>query len=153
MQAYELIEFFDEDLFMPDIQATTKEGVLEELIQPLVKNHCITSRGVVLEILKKRETLGSTGLGKGIAIPHCRTLAVTCLHIVGGISQKGIAFQAVDKKKVYLFFLIVSPPQDTSNAYLPVLGKIVEIVRDTKTRKALLKVRDYESFINVIQGG
>ena len=81
------------------------------------------------------------------------TLAVTDLHITVGISREGIDFEAVDRKKVYVFFLIIAPPHDEFNRYLPLLGKIVELVRDGKKRKALLKAEDFESFKKVIQGG
>ena len=153
MNVSELMSFFNESLYVPDIKAKEKKNVLKELIQPLVKINRVASPGLVLETLMRRETLGSTGLGKGVAVPHCRTLAVRDINVVVGLSEKGVEYQAVDKKKVQLFFLIIAPPQEDKNLYLPLLGKIVEMVRDGKTRKALLKSSDYATFLDVIQGG
>jgi len=153
MKLSELSSFFDESLFIPEMKAKDKKSALKELIQPLMKNNKIASPGLVFETLMKRETLGSTGLGKGVAVPHCRTLAVTEVNVVVGFSDKGIDFEAIDKKKVHIFFLIIAPPQEDKNLYLPFLGKVVELVRDTKTRKALLKINDYSAFLEIIQGG
>lgn len=153
MNGSDLISFFDESLFIPEIKAKEKKSALKELIQPLVKNNFITSPGLVFETLMKRETLGSTGLGKGVAVPHCRTLAVKEVHVVVGLSAKGVDYQAVDKKKVHIFFLILAPPQEDKNLYLPFLGQIVEMVRDGKKRKALLKSNDFNTFLDAIQGG
>jgi len=147
-----LAGFFRHEFFLPELVSETKEEVLEELIQPLIDDGKIKSRSLVLETLNKRETLGSTGIGKGVAIPHCRTLAISGVQIVAGISKKGIHYDAIDKKKVHLFFLIIAPPQEDSNLYLPILGKIVEIMRNSRVRRSLMKVKDFSSFLDIIQG-
>src|SRR2546430_4370436 len=71
-------------------------------------------------MLKRRETLGSTGIGQNIAIPHCRALAVNRLRVAFGRKLDGIDFNAIDGKPVHYFFLIVAPPLEVSNQYLPV---------------------------------
>lgn len=151
MNISELISFYRKDFFIPELKSTNKENVLEELVQPLYISKMVKSKGLVLETLRKRETLGSTGIGKGVAIPHCRTLAVSQVYLVIGLSMKGIDYKAVDKKKVHLFNLILAPPHDEANNYLRILGKICELVRDNKIRRQLLKVKDYASFISVIE--
>ncbi len=153
MNSTELADLFRKGFFIPDLVSDSKAKVLEEMVQVLVDAGKVKSKSLVLETLKKRETLGSTGIGKGVAIPHSRTLAVSRIHIVVGISRKGINYDAVDKKKVHLFFLILAPPQEDVNRYLPVLGKIVELMRDSKIRRSLMKSKDFSSFLNVIQGG
>ena len=153
MNSTELSGLFKEEFFLPDLIPSSKEEILEELVQPLVDAGRIKSKDLVLETLIKRETLGSTSIGKEVAIPHCRTLAASSVHIVAGISRKGVNFKAIDKKKVHLFFLIIAPPYEKSNLYLPILGKIVEMVHDAKIRKMLLKAKDFRSFIEIIQGG
>ena len=153
MQANQLVRFFNEQFFIPDLQAGNREEALNVLVQPLVDSGQVRNKDLVLEILNKRETLGSTGIGKGIAIPHCRTLVTSDIHIVIGISAAGIPYNAVDNKNVHIFFLIIAPPMDKSNLYLPILGKIVETVRDAKTRKTLLKASDFSTFLQIMQGG
>lgn len=150
MSIISLVDYFKEEFFIPELVKTSKEKIIEELLQPLVDASIVKNKNLVLDTLLKRETLGSTGIGKGIAIPHCRTLAVSDLNIVVGISSKGVDFQATDRKRVYLFFLIIAPPKEEENKYLPVLGKIVEIVQNSKVRRSLMKVKDYTSLIKII---
>jgi mannitol/fructose-specific phosphotransferase system IIA component (Ntr-type) len=153
MKITELNKYLNNGLFLPDLKADSKPSVMEELVQRLVDNNFVKSKGLVLDTLSKRETLGSTGIGKGVAVPHCRTLAVSDVYIVVGISRKGVDFDASDKKKVNLFFLIVAPPLDGHNLYLPILGKVVEMVRDAKLRQAMISADNYSSFIKIFQGG
>ncbi len=145
-----LLKFFHEKLFIPSLKSKTQEDVLKEMIKPLIKLDLIKNENILYQTLIKRETLGSTGIGKSIAIPHCRTLTVSDINIVFGLSKKGISFNAIDNKDVKIFFLIVAPPHDKNNQYLPLLGKIVEIVKDSKMHKALLKVENFNSLINII---
>ena len=150
MNGNAFLSLFKENYFITDLKGTGKESVLEALLAPLKADHLLNQPELLLETLKKRETLGSTGIGKQIAIPHCRTLTVSELLIVIGYSKNGVDWQAIDKKPVHLFFLIIAPPQEKQNIYLPVLGKICELVRDNKLRKNLLKTDNYQDFIRLI---
>ena len=101
----ELKKHFDKNLFLADLQSDTKKQVLEELLDLFVSNGYIKDREVVLEMLHQRETLGSTGIGNAIAIPHGRTTAAADVIIAFGRSSKGIKFDAIDKKPVHLIFI------------------------------------------------
>ena len=116
-------------------------------------NHLTTGRkakGILLETLKKREELGSTGVGKGIAIPHCRSLLVKDLHLVIGRSKKGVDFGALDGKQVHLFFLIVASPLEPSNQYLIVLGKVAQIAREITKDQRILEIDEKSEFIRFL---
>ncbi len=152
MNNSELAGLLRSDFFLSNLSANTKERVMDELVQPLVNMGVVKSKRLVLDTLSKRETLGSTGIGKGVAVPHCRTLAVSDVHVVIGVSRNGVDYDAVDQKKVNLFFLIVAPPHESSNLYLPVLGKIVELVRDGKMRKAMIGAVNFGAFIQIVKG-
>jgi PTS system nitrogen regulatory IIA component len=123
------------------------------LLQPLVDHKLIKSPKLVFETLLNREMLGSTGIGKQVAIPHCRTLAIPEISIVVGISKKGIDFNALDDQPVQLFFLILAPPLDESNQYLPILGKLCEMLKNTKFKDKLVKVESFENFIKLLTKG
>ncbi|MBN2417537.1 PTS sugar transporter subunit IIA [bacterium] len=153
MQNQLLLGYFREHLFVADIDADTTAGVLGQLVEPLLKNSLIKNKTIILETLQKREALGSTSIGRNIAVPHCRTLAVSEVIIVVGISPGGVDFNAPDGEPVNLFFLIVAPPQDTHNHYLPILGKIVEIVRNDDIRASLLQCGTYGEFIETLEEG
>ncbi len=146
-----LSEFFEEDLFIPELKATDKGGALKEMVEALVRANRIREGEILLETLRQREQLGSTGIGRGVAVPHGRTLAITRLAVVFARSSKGIAFEAMDDKPVHLLFLTVAPPQERSNLYLPVLGKIVEMVKSAKNRRRMLESADFDEVSEIIE--
>jgi nitrogen PTS system EIIA component len=145
-----LLDFFEEELFIPELKATTKDAALAEMVNRLTSTGRIKDDGILLEMLHQRESLGSTGIGRGVAVPHGRSLAIGRLTIVLGRSTAGIDFDAMDGKPVHLVFLTVAPPQERSNLYLPVLGKIVEVVKSARIRKMLLNAADYKQLSAII---
>lgn len=147
----QLSEFFEEDLFIPSLKAKTKEGVLEEMVGALVSAGRIQEGEILLQMLRQREHLGSTGIGRGVAVPHGRTLAISRLSVVFGRSEEGVEFEAMDGKPVHLVFLTVAPPQERSNLYLPVLGKIVEMVKSAKNRRRLLSAGDFDEVSEILE--
>ncbi len=83
----------------------------------------------VLRILEHRETMGSTGIGRGIAVPHCRTPMITALRVLYGRRPGGVPWDAIDGVPVEHFFLLMAPPIEVSNDYLPVLGQIARLAK------------------------
>ena len=134
----ELREFFSEDAIQLNIAGTTKDEVLKELIALLGLDE--KSQGMLFKMLKRRENLGSTGIGRGIAIPHCRSLVVSKLRVAFGRKRAGVDFKAIDEKPVHFFFLIVAPPLEVSNQYLPVLGKIAQFSKEPDVPARLLEI-------------
>jgi mannitol/fructose-specific phosphotransferase system IIA component (Ntr-type) len=104
----------------------------------------IKDKGIILEMLLNRESLGSTAIGKGVAFPHGRTLAVQELTLLFAKSAKGVDFDAVDKKPTNLFFLIIAPPQDKDNLYLQVLGQMVDLIKDETSRNKFLEAGAFD---------
>lgn len=153
MDNEDLIFYFNEQLFLPDLKATTKDGILKEIVDQFVNVKYLKHSDIVLEMLKKREVLGSTGIGKGIAIPHGRTTSVSDIMIAFGKAKTGIEYDSIDGKPVQLIFMIIAPPQDENNMYLPILGKMVEILSKSKNRNKLLEAETFEEFIEVISKG
>ena len=101
-----ILRYLDERFFLRDLRARTKDGVLKELAERLAKDPDVRDARLLLEMLKKRESLGTTAIGSGVAIPHGRTLAIPNIKLLFARSQKGIDFDAPDKEPVNLFFLI-----------------------------------------------
>ncbi len=131
----ELREFFSLDAVQLDLQGSTKDDILKELIGLLKLDE--KSDGMLFKMLKRRENLGSTGIGRGIAIPHCRSLVVNKLRVAFGRKPAGVDFKAMDDKPVHFFFLIVAPPLEVSNQYLPVLGKIAQFGKEADVPEKL----------------
>ncbi|OQX83028.1 hypothetical protein B6D60_11210 [candidate division KSB1 bacterium 4484_87] len=149
----ELITYFDEQLFLPDLKATSKDELFEEIVDQFVKIKYLKNREILLDMLRRREQLGSTGIGKNVAIPHGRTTSASDVMIAFGKSKQGIEYNSVDNKPVNLVFMIIAPPQDENNIYLPILGKMVEILNKSKTRSKLMEAETYEEFIDIILKG
>src|SRR5574340_1155607 len=99
----ELRQFFSEDGIKLNLEGGTKDDILKELIALLKLDE--KSDGMLYKMLKRRENLGSTGIGRGIAIPHCRSLVVNRLQLAYGYSPAGIAYDAVENQPVHHFFL------------------------------------------------
>jgi len=145
-----LRDFFEDNLFIPELKAKTKQEALSEMVTCLVETGRIRDGEILLEMLNQREKLGSTGIGRGIAVPHGRTLAIGRLTILLARSAEGIDFEAMDGKPVHLIFLTVAPPQDRSNLYLPVLGKIVELIKSSRVRKRLMAAETFDEISGII---
>lgn len=150
MKQTELQSYFSPDLFIPGLKASTRDGVLKEMAAWLESQKKIFRTELVYDLLHKREGLGSTGIGGGIAIPHCRTIAVEKLTVLCALKHDGVDFGAPDKKPVKIFFMVAAPPQDV--AYLVFLGKLVEVVNDKGLKRELFEVKTFEEFVHLIAG-
>ena len=145
----ELREFFTEDAINLDLQGSSKDEILKELIGLLGLDE--KAQGILFKMLKRRENLGSTGIGKGIAIPHCRSLVVNRLRVAFGRRNEGVDFKAIDDGAVQYFFLIVAPPLEVSNQYLPVLGKIAGFVKEADVPGRLSQVQTPREFLALLE--
>ena len=144
-----LREFFDTDVVALDLEGETKDEILKELIALLELDE--KSEGILFKMLKRRENLGSTGIGRGIAIPHCRSLVVNRLRIAFGRKKDGIDFNAIDDEPVHHLFLIVAPPLEVSNQYLPVLGKIAQFAKEEDVPDRLAALEDADEFLALLE--
>lgn len=131
-----------------NIESKKKADVLRELVSQIRKDK---ESDLLVSALCKREDLGSTGIGKGVAIPHGRSLVIDKLELVIGRSEGGVDFNAIDKKPVHLFFLIVAPPQDPGNQYLITLGRVAVVCQELLKRKLYEKPQSAEEFIELVK--
>ncbi len=145
----ELREFFTEDGIKLELEGETKDEILKELISLLGLDE--KSEGILFKMLKRRENLGSTGIGRGIAIPHCRSLVVNRLRLAFGRKRDGVEFKAIDDEPVHYFFLIVAPPLEVSNQYLPVLGKIAQFSKEPDVAGRLREINTPREFLALLE--
>lgn len=145
----ELREFFDKEAVDLDLKGETKDEILKELIGLLGLDE--KNESILFKMLKRRENLGSTGIGRGIAIPHCRSLVVNRLRVAYGRKKNGVDFDAIDQQPVHNFFLIVAPPLEVSNQYLPVLGKIAQFAKEPDVPERLEALSTPEEFLSLIE--
>jgi nitrogen PTS system EIIA component len=145
----ELREFFAEDAIKLELEADNKDDVLKELIALLGLDE--KSQGILYKMLKRRENLGSTGIGRGIAIPHCRSLVVNKLRVAFGRKPQGVDFKSIDDQPAQYFFLIVAPPLEVSNQYLPVLGKIAQFAKEADINGRLSDLQSPPEFLALLE--
>lgn len=143
-----LRDFFTTETVVLDLQAESKDELLQELVGALDLDE--KSEAILYKTIRRRENLGSTGIGKGIAIPHCRSLVVNRLRLVYGRKLSGVEFNAIDKTPVHHLFLIVAPPLEVSNQYLPVLGKIAQFAKDPEVPDRLLEIDTAKEFLDML---
>lgn len=145
----QLREFFGEEVIELELRGESKDDILKGLTALLKLGE--KSEAILVKMLKRRENLGSTGIGRGIAIPHCRSLVVDRLRVAFGRKPGGIDFRAIDGQPSRHFFLIVAPPLEVSNQYLPVLGKIAQFSKEPDVPERLDALRTPEEFLALLQ--
>ncbi|MDR0908996.1 MAG: PTS sugar transporter subunit IIA [Spirochaetaceae bacterium] len=123
----ELVEIFRPEFIRTELDAEDKDEVFEELTDCLCLGAHISDREGIIDALNERECKMSTGIRKGIAIPHGKTDLVDKVYGVLGISRKGVDYEALDGQPVHLFFMMVAPKQD-SEAHLRELKRLASVL-------------------------
>ncbi|MFH0763289.1 MAG: PTS sugar transporter subunit IIA [Candidatus Omnitrophota bacterium] len=147
------MEFLSKKAILTDIKATKKEDVIKELVEVLISAGEIEKRNrtKLIEALMSRESLGSTAIGQGIAIPHAKSDCVSKLIAAFGLSKKGVDFDSLDAEPAFIFFLLVAP-QDSAGPHLKALARISRLLRDKYFRDSLRACTDDKSIIKIISG-
>lgn len=135
-----IIDLIAPELIKVGLAAKDKPGVLRELLQILIDAGKVTDGDAILEALFKRESLQSTGLEAGVAVPHAKTNAVNSLTLAIGIAPDGIDFDAIDRQPSKLFFLMLAPP-DKSGPHIEALAEIARMCRSRAFISSLIAAR------------
>ncbi|MDD3642346.1 MAG: PTS sugar transporter subunit IIA [Candidatus Krumholzibacteria bacterium] len=133
-----------------DMEATDKREAIEELIELMAESCERCDADTILEAVLARERDGSTGLEKGVAIPHAKCDAVARLRIVVGVSHDGVDFESLDGKPSHLFFLLVAPTGE-SGPHVQAIAKIVKMIKLDRFRERLIKAKRPEDVIETIE--
>lgn len=138
-------EFIVVDSINPNLQATKKDDAIREMVRSLVKAGKLSEDDFdsVVRAILKREELGSTGIGRGIAVPHTKHPSVQGLVGTVAVSNKGVEFDSLDGEPVYVLFLLISPPNDPQN-HLRALELIARQLRNDTFCKFLKQARNSE---------
>ncbi|HAS79886.1 MAG TPA: PTS sugar transporter subunit IIA [Fusobacteriaceae bacterium] len=149
MNIAKITDYITLDMISLDLKAKNKKEALLELSELLGTSDSIDDPKIIEQALIERETLGSTGIGKGVAIPHAKTNFAKKLTIAFGRCNKGINFDSLDNQDVQLFFVFASPLSDSS-IYLKILARISRLIRSENFRDKLLNAIDSEDILNII---
>jgi PTS system nitrogen regulatory IIA component len=139
------------ELIFPELDATTRDDVLRSMAERLEERKVIGSADELCGKLVEREQLGSTGVGAGVAIPHCKLRGLSQVVLAIGITRQGVDFGAVDTKPVRLFFLVVSPTEAPA-LHLQVLAAISRWLKQDSHVARLLELRDRQAIYHLLEG-
>ncbi len=131
------------------MRATDRSSAVQELLLPLAQNHIIASCEECLESILKRERRMSTGVGKGVALPHGLSDSVKEVAMVMGISPEGIDFKAVDGALCHILVLLISPASEPDK-HLKLLSRITKLLSDGKLRSALMEAGTPEEVLEIL---
>ena len=144
-----LHEIFQPEFIKFDIDAVDKDEAFEELVDHLCHTEKINIRDEILAALFEREAKMSTGIHKGIAVPHGKTAAVEKICGVLGISRKGVEYDALDGEPVYLLFMIISPQED-SEKHLRILKRLSQLLENPQFYNDLQSQKNSQGAFKVI---
>ncbi|KJJ86077.1 PTS transporter subunit IIA-like nitrogen-regulatory protein PtsN [Candidatus Omnitrophus magneticus] len=135
-----------------DIKAVNKEQVLEELVDLLILGGGLkkNDKMEVLNKIKDRESLGSTGIGKGIGIPHTKNGCVKKMCAAVGVSKKGIDFKSLDGEPTFIFFILIAPNEEPGQ-HLKTLAKVSRLLDDRFVRERLRTAKTAQDVSNVLE--
>ena len=147
MSVYELLDEKSIDL---ELRSKTKDAVLEELVDLLVESGKVQDKYKVLDAIEERERQASTGLENGIAVPHCKTDAVSKLTAGLGVCRAGIDFGSFDEKPSKIFFILIARP-DNPGPHVRALAKLSRLLSSAEMREAILNARSPAECLELIR--
>ena len=151
VNSIKITDYITEDLIDLNLKSKNRDEILVELSKLLEKSdNIIGEESDIHKALVDREKLGSTGIGKGVAIPHAKTESAKSLAVAFGVSRKGVDFNSLDEEEVHLFFVFASPNRD-SHIYLKVLARISRLIREEDFREALFNCKTAKEVIECIK--
>ena len=149
-----MANFIVRDAIIADLKATTRDDAVLEVVQSLITAGQLPAADAedIVKAILKREKLGTTGIGHGIAIPHSRHPAVGQLLGTLAISKNGLPFQSIDGDPVHVMVLLVSPP-DRPGDHLRALENVVKTMQDESFVKSLKSAPTRDDLWRLLNGG
>ncbi len=139
-----------QDMIIPELQSENVENVLKEMVKFLKKKNKITKEKELYEKLIQREKLGSTAIGEGVAIPHCKMKGIRNPIVMLAVSKKNVDFRSLDGKPSHVFFLVVSSP-DNPTVNLQILASIAHLVRKSSSLvKKILNAKNTGDVLDIV---
>lgn len=139
-----------QDMVITELEYQDRESAIKEMVNFLKRKNRISKKKELYDRLFQREELGSTAIGEGVAIPHCKMKGVKDPIVLLAISKNGVNFHSTDGKPSHVFFLVVSSP-DNPSLNLQILAAIAHLVRKSSSLvKKVLKAKNINTILDVI---
>ena len=134
-----------------DLKATTKQGIIEEMVDRLVTAGKITDREAALDVIFEREKKMSTGMQNGVAIPHGKTDAVDDLVAAIGLQKDGVDFESLDENPATIFIMTVSSTKRTG-PHIQFIAEVSRLLSSAERREALLAAKTNQEALDILLG-
>ncbi len=144
-----ICDVLDRRSILSDLKARNKIGILEELVVPVAEIAGVSQKDLT-KVLMERERLGSTGIGGGIGIPHGKMKNLESLVLGFGLSRKGVDFESLDGQPTHIFFLLITPENNTG-LHLKLLARISRILKNDPFKSRLLAAADSDEILEIIK--
>lgn len=144
-----LSDLIVEDVIKAPLTAMNKTDAISELLDLLVAAGKVADRSAAFQALLDRESQGSTGLERGVAVPHAKTTAVESLAVAIGIAPDGVDFQAADGEPSHILFLMLAPP-DQAGPHIQALSEIARLSRSSAFLRVLGNARSASEVVELI---
>jgi len=141
-----LSELLNEGAIALSLRARDKESCIKELVQLLESAHGVDTKGEILSKVLQRESMMSTGIGNGVAIPHGKTRLLDHLVAACGVSMPGIEFDSLDGEPAHLFILLVSP-ESLRGPHVKALANVSRLLKEESVRDALRRSESSAQFL------
>ncbi|HUU68624.1 MAG TPA: PTS sugar transporter subunit IIA [Planctomycetota bacterium] len=145
-----LADILSEDIIKLGLESEEKEEVFAELIELLVRSRKIADRAAALKAVESREAMGTTGIGRGIAIPHGKDPSIKQLTAALGISREGIEYEAMDNQPVHVVFLVLAEGNNPG-PHVQCLAEIARLLQVPGFYKRLLEARTAKEVLDIIR--
>lgn len=143
-------ELFTQNLFLPELKATSKNEAIEEMVALLDREGLLKDKAAYLQAVLDRENEYSTGIGMGVAIPHGKSSGVATPALVFARSRGGVDFDSMDEKPSYLLFL-VAVPEESADTHLKVLSSLSRKLMHQDVRESLMNADSYEAIVQILE--
>lgn len=143
-------DYLSPEQVVTDLEPGGVESILRQLVDPLVGAGSVRDRETLVEALLERESLQSTGIGSGVAVPHAICEDLEDPRLVLGLCHQGADFRALDEQPVHLFLMLLSPPEET-RLHIKLLARIARLVRHSDFIAELLGAGDRERVVQIVR--
>ena len=143
-------DYLVEDFVLPKLTSDSKSGVLMELLSPVGKANPEMDTDQAVRVLLDRESLGTTGIGDSIAIPHGKLENLEKVIVVVGRHLEGVDYEALDHKPCSIFFLVLAPEQ-VAGMHLRILAQISRVLKDEEFRSRFMEAVDKDELWKLLQ--
>ncbi len=141
-------DILNKDSIVADLESTQKNGVIKELSRA-ISGATDAKPDDITAVLMERETLGSTGIGGGIAIPHGKLDSVKSVTVGFGLSREGVEYDSLDNRLVHIFFLLLTP-ENSTGSHLKVLAQISKLLKKTQFKEGLRTAKSADEIYEII---